>query len=118
MTFRPVGGLVLMLLLSAPCASALEMGRADGTVTINRKPVKLKYAFAKKEKDFDKKDRWIVVLTDRAVSRTLLNDDNRFQKAVAGGEVVAAMLRFDESKKLDQAEVRSKALQHKSLPIQ
>jgi hypothetical protein len=107
-----------MLLLSAPFASALEMGRADGTVTINRKPVKLKYAFAKKEKDFDKKDRWIVVLTDRAVSRTLLNDDSRFQKAVASGGLVAAMLRFDESKKLDQAEVRSKALQHKSLPIQ
>lgn len=117
MNLRPIGSLVLTLLLAAPIASAVETGKADGTVTINRKPVKLKYAFAKKEKDYDKKDRWIVILTDRAVSRSLLDDDSRFRKAVENGDVVAAVFRFDQEKKLEQAEVRSKALQHKSLPI-
>ena len=117
MTLRQMGGLVLAFLLAAPFASAMETGKADGTITINRKPVKLKYAFAKKEKDFDKKDRWVVIVTDRAVSRSLLDDDMRFHKAVENGDVVAAMFRFDQGKKLDQAEVRSKALQHNSLPI-
>ena len=118
MTPRTAGGLVLALLLCAPLASAVESGKADGTVTINRKPVKLKYAFAKKEKNYEKKDEWTVVLTDRAVARSVLNDDQRFRKAVENGDVVAAVLRFDDKKKLDQAEVRSKALQHKSLPMQ
>jgi len=117
MKLRRIGSLMLTVLLAAPLASAVETGKADGTVTINRKPVKLKYAFAKKEKDFDKKDRWIVILTDRAVSHSLLDDSSRFSKAVENGDVVAATFRFDQGKKLDQAEVRSKALQHKSLPI-
>jgi hypothetical protein len=117
MTPRPIAGLVLAVFLSTPFAFAVELGKADGTVTINRKPVKLKYAFAKKEKDSDKKDRWIVVLTDRAVGRSMLNDDQRFHKAIENGELVAAVLRFDSTKKLDQAEVRSKALQHKTIPM-
>ena len=117
MKLRRIGSLMLTVLLAAPLASAVETGKADGTVTINRKPVKLKYAFAKKEKDFDKKDRWIVILTDRAVSHSLLDDSSRFSKAVENGDVVAATFRFGQGKKLDQAEVRSKALQHKSLPI-
>jgi hypothetical protein len=117
MALRHIGGFALSVLLAAPFAFGVENGKAEGTITINHKPVKLKYAFAKKEKDFDKKDRWIVMLTDRAVSRSLLADDSRFAKAVENGEVVAAMLRFDEGRKLEQVEVRSKALQHKSLPM-
>ena len=117
MTLRTVGALILCLLIAAPAALAIEKGVADGTITINRKPVKVKYAFAKKEKDFDKHDRYIVILTDRAVSKSLLNDDNRFSKAVESGQVVAAKLQFDEAKKLEQFEVKSKVLQHKSLPI-
>jgi len=118
MSLRHVGGFALSVVLAAPLAYAVEAGKAEGTVTINRKPVKLKYAFAKKEMDqFEKKDRWYVTLTDRAVSRSVLGDSMRFSKAVANGEVVAVLFRFDEGKKLDQAEVKSKALQHKSLPI-
>ena len=31
---RPIGSLVLTVLLAAPLASAVEMGKADGTITI------------------------------------------------------------------------------------
>jgi hypothetical protein len=117
MTSRTFAAFSLALVISVPAIAAVETGKADGSVTINRKPVKMKYAFAKKEKDFDKKDRWIVVLTDRAVSRALINDETRFRKAVENGEVVATVLRFDENKKLEQAEARSKALQHRSIPF-
>jgi hypothetical protein len=117
MTSRTFAALALASLVSIPAIAALETGKADGSVTINRKPVKMKYAFAKKEKDFDKKDRWIVILTDRAVSRALLNDDSRFRKAVDNGEVVATVMRFDENKKLDQVEIKSKALQHRGIPM-
>src|SRR4051812_43088716 len=117
MTLRPVGAFIVSILFAAPFAFALESGKADGTITINRKPVKLKYAYAKKEKDFDKNDRYVVVLTDRAVAKGVLNDDMRFGKAVENGELVAAKLQFDQAKKLAQIEVASKALQHKSLPV-
>jgi hypothetical protein len=117
MTSRPLASLTLAVLLATPLAAAVETGKADGSIVINRKPVKMKYAFAKKEKDFDKKDRWIVVLTDRAVSRAVLNDDSRFRKAIENGEIVAMTMRFDEKKALDQVEVKSKALQHKGLPF-
>lgn len=117
MTPRPVVSLFLALVFSAPMAFAVEKGKAEGTVTINRKPVAMKYAFAKKEKTYDKKDRWVVVLTDRAVSRSLLDDDSRFHKAVENGDFVATVLQFDATKKLEQAEVRSKALQHKAIPM-
>jgi len=117
MTLRPVGAFIVSLLFAAPLVFALESGKADGTVTINRKPVKLKYAFAKKEKDFDKNDRYVVILTDRAVPKALLNDTMRFSKAVESGQVVAAKMQFDKAKKLSQIEVNSKALQHKSLPV-
>jgi len=117
MTLRPVGALVLALLIAAPAAFAVENGKAEGTITINRKPVKLKYAFAKKEKDYDKHDRWIVIVTDRAVPKAMLNDSMRWSKAVENGEVVAAMLTFDQTKKINQMEVKSKALQHKALPM-
>src|SRR4051794_3622887 len=116
MTLRPLGALVLSL-LAATSAFALEPGKADGTVTINRKPVKLKYAYAKKEKDFDKNDRYVVILTDRAVAKGVLNDQSRFSTAVENGELVAAKLQFDQAKKLAQIEINSKALQHKSLPV-
>jgi len=117
MTLRQLGAFVLSTLVAAPLAFALESGKADGTVTINRKPVKMKFAFAKKEKDFDENDRYVVILTDRAVPRALLNDQNRFSKAVENGDVVAAKLQFDKTKKLSQFEVDSKVLQHRSLPI-
>lgn len=117
MTLRTVGALILCSLIAVPPALAIEKGIAEGTVTINRKPVKVKYAFAKKDKDFDEHDRYVVILTDRAVSKSLLNDDNRFSKAVENGEVVAAKLEFDSAKKLTQSEVKSKVLQHKALPI-
>ena len=117
MSLRHVGALVLGGFIAIPSAYAFEIGKAEGTITINRKPVKLKYAFAKKDKDFDEKDRWIVVLTDRAVSKAVLGDDQRMSKAVEKGDVVAAVLTFDEAKKLAQIEVKSKALQHKSMPL-
>ena len=117
MTLRPLGAFIVSMLVAASAAFALESGKADGTITINRKPVKVKYAFARKEKDFDKNDRYVVILTDRAVSKALLNDTTRFSKAVENGEVVAAKLQFDKAKKLAQIEVDSKALQHKSLPV-
>jgi len=117
MTLRRTGALVLSLLFAAPSLFAVEPGKAEGTITINRKPVKMKYAFAKKEKDFDKNDRYIVIVSDRALSRSLLNDSMRWSKAVENGDVVAAKLQFDKTKKLENIEVDSKALQHKSLPI-
>lgn len=117
MTLRPLGALVLSLVVLAPPALAVESGKAEGTVTINRKPVKLKYAFAKKEKDYEQKDRWIVTLTDRAVSRAMLADGSRLGKAVENGEVVAVVFQFDEKKQLENVEVKSKALQHKGIPI-
>ncbi|MBK5260696.1 MAG: hypothetical protein JJE51_13990 [Thermoanaerobaculia bacterium] len=117
MTLRHIGFLLLSVFIGIPSIFALDSGKAEGTVTINRKPVKLKYAFAKKEKDFDEKDRWVVVLTDRVVSRSVLGDEQRLKKAVENGEVVAAVLKFDEAKALEQVEVRSKALQHKSMPL-
>jgi hypothetical protein len=116
--FPRILALCLAIVLAAFPALAVDSGKAEGTVTINRKPVKLKYAFAKKEKDFDKNDRWVVILTDRAVSRSTINDDSRFRTAVENGAVVAAVLRFNEKQELDQVELRSKALQHKSLPVQ
>lgn len=116
MTLRPLGALVLSFLVVAP-AFALEQGKADGTVTINRKPVKLKFAYAKKEKDFDGNDRYVVLLTDRAVPRAVMNDSSRWSKAIEHGDVIAAKLQFDKAKKLEQVEVSSKALQHKSLPV-
>jgi hypothetical protein len=117
MTPRRLGAFVLSILFVASSALAVEIGKADGTVTINRKPVKLKYAFAKKEKDYEKNDRYVVILTDRAVSRTLLDDVSRFAKAVEKGEVVAAKLQFDNTKKLAQIEVDSKVLQNRSMPV-
>src|SRR3954447_4085258 len=116
MTLRPLGALVLSL-LAAASAFALEPGKADGTITINRKPVKLKFAYAKKEKDFDKNDRYVVILTDRPVPRAALNDSMRWSKTIESGNVVAAKLQFDKAKKLEQIEIDSKALQHKSLPV-
>jgi hypothetical protein len=101
----------LSLFLLAP-AFAAELGKADGTVTINRKPVKLKYAFAKNEDG-----RTTVVLTDRAVSRTMLSDSTRYSKAVEKGEVIAVSFTFDEAGKLENTEVRSKALKTKAMPI-
>jgi len=118
MALRHVGAFLLVSFLGSALAFAVETGKADGNVTINRKPVKLKYAFAMKEKDpFEKKDRWIVMLTDRPLSRSLLSDTTRFSKAVENGDVVAVIFRFDDKKKLNQAEVKSKALQHGSLPV-
>jgi hypothetical protein len=112
-----LGALALAGFLAIPSASAIDSGKAEGTVTINRKPVKMKYAFAKKDKDFDDKDRWTVLLTDRAVSRAVLGDSQRLTQAVQKGDVVAAMLTFGESNTLAQSEVKSKALQHGSLPM-
>ena len=47
-----LGALVLSFLLAIP-ALAIDPGKAEGTVTINKKPIKLKFAFAKKEKDYE-----------------------------------------------------------------
>ncbi|MEO8036546.1 MAG: hypothetical protein ABI837_19065 [Acidobacteriota bacterium] len=117
MTLRHLGALVICSLVAIPSAFAVESGRAEGTVTINRKPVKLKYAFAKKEKDSDEKDQWVVMLTDRGVSRSMLADSQRFNKAVENGQVVAVKLEFDAEHKLSQGQVMSKVLQHRSLPM-
>lgn len=117
MTLRSLGAFIVSILFAAPLAFAVDSGKADGTITINRKPVKLKYAFAKKEKDFDKNDRYVVILTDRAVAKGVLNDQVRYGKAVENGELVAAKLQFDKAKKLSNIEVDAKALQHKSLPV-
>ena len=117
MTRRILGGLLASVILVVPLLFGLDTGKAEGTITINRKPVKLLYSFARKEKNYDKKDEWTVIVTDRPVSRAVLADDQRFRKAVENGEVVAAVFRWDEGKTLELAEVRSKALQHKSLPL-
>ena len=97
MALRHVGAFLLTFFFGSALAFAVETGKADGNVTINRKPVKLKYAFAMKEKDpFEKKDRWTVMLTDRPLSRSLLSDSSRFSKAVENGDVVAVIFRFDD----------------------
>jgi hypothetical protein len=116
MRFRSFAAFVLSLLV-AVSAFALDAGKAEGTITINDKPIKLKYSFAKKEKDFDKNDRWVVVLTDRALSRSVINDDMRFSKAVENNEVAAAIFRFDQNKAIENIELKSKALKHKGLPF-
>ncbi len=117
MTLRSLFALTLTALFLAPATFALEKGKADGEVVINRKPVKLKYAFAKKQKDFDENDQWVVMLTDRAVSKSLLNDSNRLDKAVKGGQLVVVVLQFDKEHKLSQAEARSKVLEHAAIPM-
>jgi hypothetical protein len=119
MTVRHLVLIAVALSLVSPLALAVESGKADGTMTINGKATKLKYAFAKKEKDpFEEgKERWTVVLTDRAVPRSLLNDDSRMRKAIEGGTLVAAVARFENDKSLQQVELKSNALKHGSLPI-
>lgn len=117
MTFRSFVALIALALVAPSLAFAVENGKAEGTITINRKAVKLKYAFAKKEKDSDEKDHWVVILTDRAVSRSVLADDSRLNKAVENGQVVAAVFRFEEGKQLEGLDVKSKALQHRSLTM-
>src|SRR5688572_9197051 len=117
MSVRHLGALVFAVSLAVPSAFAIDSGKAEGTITINRKPVKVKYAFAKKEKDMDEKDRYVVLLTDRAVSRSVLADSMRLSEAVKNGQVVVAMLTFDEAKTLAQSELKSKALQHGGMPL-
>jgi hypothetical protein len=117
MPLRRIAACLAVLLVSVSSLLAVETGKADGTVTINRKPVKLKYAFARKDKDSDDKDRYTVFLTDRPVSRSVLADDQRLSKAVANGDIVALKLEFDGARKLTHAETMSKVLQHKTLPM-
>jgi len=117
MSVRSLVAVVALTLLTPSLAFAVENGKAEGTITINRKAVKLKYAFAKKEKDSDEKEHWVVILTDRAVSRSVLADDSRLNKVVENGQAVAAVFRFDEGKQLEGVEIKSKALQHKSLTM-
>jgi hypothetical protein len=111
-----LGALVLSFLLTIP-ALAIDLGKAEGTVTINKKPVKLKYAYAKKEKDYEEKDRWVLTLTDRAVSRSVLADSNRFSQAVGAGELVAVSVTFDAAKEVESSQASAKGLRSGTIPM-
>ena len=117
MSLRRLGAFLLVFAIAVPSAfAALDTGKAEGTITINRKPVKLMYAFAKVDKDFEGKDQgYIVVVTDKPVLRAVIADDQRFSKAVEKGDFAAAIVKFDANKEPQGVEVRSKALQHRSM---
>ena len=119
MFLRRLGALLVIFAIAVPSAfAALETGKAEGTITINRKPVKLKYAFARVDKDYEGKDQgFIVVVTDKPVLRAVITDDQRFSKAIENGEFAAAIVKFDANKEPQQVEVRSKALQHRSMSM-
>ena len=116
MAIRPIAAFLLGLSLAAT-SFAIDPGKAEGTLTINRKPVKVKYAFAKKEKDYDGKEQWLVLITDKPVSRSLLGEDMALGDAIRAGQIVAAVLTFDHTKALHRAEIKSKALQHNAIPF-
>jgi hypothetical protein len=77
--------------------SAVDAGRANGTVTIDGTNVPLPFAVETRKDDlFDEKKRdLVVVLTDKQLSATRPDDEIGLSVKAHRGELVALALRFD-----------------------
>jgi hypothetical protein len=77
--------------------SAVDAGRANGTVTIDGTTMPLPFAVQTRKDDlFDEKKRdLVVVLTDKQLSATRPDDEIGLSLKARRGELVALALRFD-----------------------
>ena len=113
MIYRTVLALALALTLGvAAPLSAIDAGRANGTVTIDGTTVSLPFAVETRKDDlFDEnKHDLVVVLTDKQLSATRPDDEIGLSLKARRGELVALALRFDGDTLVNVT------VSHKSLP--
>jgi hypothetical protein len=93
---RTLVALALALGVAAPL-SAVDTGRANGTVTIDGNTLPLPFAVETRKDDlFDEKKRdLVVVLTDKQLSATRPDDEIGLSLKARRGELVVLALRFD-----------------------